>query len=319
MMRPYAQHAPAVAHGVMFHHFHGGIHLRRQGSLSPPAFGDLLDYLAQSVELLPAGTWLERARRGRLGPRDVCLTFDDSLRCQRDLAVPELERRGLTAFFFVYSSILEGHPVRLELYAHFRHRAYDSFAAFYAAFLDALEVLPDAERHRAALDALDPKRYLGASPFYSDDERRFRYLRDRVLGPRRYAAVMDHLIGDRIAELEALAETLWMNEDDVVSLRRREHVIGLHSYSHPTDLAAMTPAQQRDEYRRNQQHLSTLLGEPVTTVAHPCGSYGAATLAILRALGVTVGFRADMEPGGGSGLEFPRQDHANVVRLMGAA
>ncbi len=317
MPRPYAAHVPPTPHALMFHHFHDNrSHLARQGSLTTDTLENLLDHLEASVDLLPAHRWLARAEAGTLAAHDVCLTFDDSLRCQLDLAVPELERRELTAFFFVYSAALRGPIPALELYAHFRHHFFESVDHFYAAFFATVDSLPDAARCHEALANFTPSTYLTAAPFYSDNDRRFRFLRDRVLGPTPYHAAMDTLIGDRADALERSAAALWMREEDVVSLHRRGHMIGLHSWSHPTDLAAYPPPVQKAEYERNQRHLTALIGAPITTVAHPCGAYNHETLGILRDLGVTIGFRADMAVGGGTALEYPRQDHANVLALM---
>jgi hypothetical protein len=51
-------------------------------------------------------------------------------------------------------------------------------------------------------------------------------------------------------------------------------------------------------------------------MSHPCNSYNQATLEILRELGITLGFRANMASGFSSELELPREDHANLVRAM---
>ena len=53
-------------------------------------------------------------------------------------------------------------------------------------------------------------------------------------------------------------------------------------------------------------------------MSHPCNSYDDVTLGVLRELGVTQGFRADLgEFSGRSALEYPRQDHANIMKAMG--
>src|SRR4051794_18619226 len=97
-----------AAHGIMFHHFHdddvdleGGIgHPAGQGSIS----ADTLRAMIQSIgptRILPAHEFLHRAVAGKLTDHHVCLTFDDNLMCQYDVAVPVLEEFGLTAFWFV--------------------------------------------------------------------------------------------------------------------------------------------------------------------------------------------------------------------------
>src|SRR5580700_8086460 len=96
-----------VAKGLMFHHFHGGVHPDVQGSISAAQFADILDFVGVK-HILDPHEWCERATRGALGKLDLCITFDDSLRGQFDVALPVLESYGLKAFWFVYSSVFEG-------------------------------------------------------------------------------------------------------------------------------------------------------------------------------------------------------------------
>ena len=51
-------------------------------------------------------------------------------------------------------------------------------------------------------------------------------------------------------------------------------------------------------------------------VAHPCNAYDGTTLGILENFGVRIGYRDNMRVIGRGGLEFPREDHANVFAMM---
>ena len=104
---------------------------------------------------------------------------------------------------------------------------------------------------------------------------------------------------------------------DMLDLRDQGHVIGLHSYSHPTDLAALDEAGQRDEYSRNHAHLTGLLGAAPTVMSHPCNAYDARTLKVLGELGIVMGFRSNLHDSGGGPLELPREDHGRIARQMG--
>jgi peptidoglycan/xylan/chitin deacetylase (PgdA/CDA1 family) len=118
------------------------------------------------------------------------------------------------------------------------------------------------------------------------------------------------------ADLQTL---LWMDNRCLQELDLSGHIIGLHSYSHPTALAKLPPDIQRAEYQKNFDHLSRVLEKRPVTMSHPSNSYGPNTLAILNDMGVTLGFRADMTRGTGfSALEYPREDHANIIRAMAA-
>lgn len=309
--------APSVVPaGIMFHHLHGDRHLDRQGSIDTSTLEAMLDFLSARHRLLPARDWRARALENRLRPGDLCLTFDDALACQAELAAPVLEGRGLTAFFFVYRAALEGEPIPLEVDAHVRHACFEDMPAFYASFFSALDRTPDGPRVRAALAAFEPALWRPESAYYSDDDRRFRFVRDQVLTPAAYRRAMDRIVDRHVDDRAALAASLVMNEADVVRLHERGHVIGLHSDTHPTHITRLESAAQRGEFARNQAHLESLLGDPVDTMAHPCGIYDQRTLDALGALGIRIGFRADLGTGGGSHLELPRLDHALLLRQM---
>ncbi|WP_262422821.1 hypothetical protein [Brevundimonas denitrificans] len=110
----------------------------------------MLDWLGPDRFLSPQD-WTERALAGRLGPDDLCLTFDDALLCQSEIAAPVLKAYGLTGFWFVYSSVLEGRSERLELYRHFRSTRFGDVDEFYAAFQARLERSDHGAEARAAL------------------------------------------------------------------------------------------------------------------------------------------------------------------------
>jgi len=297
----------------MFHHFHDRWHPRGQGSISADDFVRLIDDVGRD-RLLPAKEWLARARVDRLRDDDVCLTLDDSLRCQYDVAYPVMRTLGLTAFWFVYTSVMEGAVERLELYRHYRHVCFDTMDNFYLAFERTLRDSEYASRAAAALAGYAPTTYVAEFPFYSEGDRRFRFLRDEALPRGAYDVLMERMMAESAFDRGAVAATLWLDDRALQTLHAEGHVIGLHSHSHPTRIAALPPSEQEDEYRRNHDHLTRALGERPTTMAHPCGSYNADTLAILRRLGVIVGFRSTMRPcANASGLEYPREDHANLL------
>ncbi|RME89850.1 MAG: polysaccharide deacetylase family protein [Verrucomicrobia bacterium] len=299
----------------MFHHFHGGRHLPSQGSLSAAAFSDMLDWLDARYNLLGAGEYLRRFESGALGPRDICLSFDDGLLCQYDIAVPVLEERNLDAFFFVYSSVIMGLPNNLEIYRHFRTHGFRDIDEFYAEFFALAEdvLKSDLSRHRRAFEEAD---YLREFPFYTESDKWFRYLRDQVLGPERYDEIMTALMERKAFSPQDVMADLWMSESHLKDLAARGHIVGLHSFSHPTKISRLDYDQQYAEYRKNYDHLTSVVGS-VSAMSHPCGDYNDDTLKILAALGIRIGFRSNMSRlRAGGPFEVPREDHANIVRAM---
>jgi peptidoglycan/xylan/chitin deacetylase (PgdA/CDA1 family) len=65
----------------------------------------------------------------------------------------------------------------------------------------------------------------------------------------------------------------FLDNDQIRDLARRGHVIGSHSCSHPTRMAACPRPQLLDEWKRSCDTLSEIIGARVTTASVPGGYY----------------------------------------------
>jgi len=65
----------------------------------------------------------------------------------------------------------------------------------------------------------------------------------------------------------------FLTEAQVRELHRRGHIVGSHSNSHPTRMAALTRAELDREWRQSIDRLSHVIGEPVRTASVPGGYY----------------------------------------------
>jgi peptidoglycan/xylan/chitin deacetylase (PgdA/CDA1 family) len=307
-------------HGLMFHRFRApGAPPPGQGAVSAVEFDAMLRDVGLD-RILGASEWLARVKAGTLAPRDVCLTFDDGLLSQYEIAVPVLRRHGLTAFWFVFSAVFTGAADRNEIASYLASAVFPSFEAFAARF----------EQHASlAVSTLDPAafaayatRFKVSFPLYSDTDVRFRYIRNTLLTRDEFATIVDRMVEEAGLTVETVARRLWMTADQVRSLHQEGHVIGLHSHTHPFTLASLPRADQVREYRSNFDYLERLTGTAPESMSHPLNSYAEQTLAILRGLGIRCGFRSNMEvPDGASrinpsDLEFSRLDSGELVKRV---
>lgn len=296
----------------MFHYFHDGLkHKPSQGSISKTQFENILKKVG-AEKILPAKEWAHKAEKGLLERDDICLTFDDGLRCQYDVALPVLRKYKLTAFWFVNSSTLVGEIGVLEVYRRFRNEFFPSMNAFYDNFFSTALKSPYEKAVEKGLSTF-PTDYLSEFTFYTEGDRKFRYLRDKVLKPREYEEIMNILIQSKGVTIDELAKELWLDKDQLCELKDEEHIIGIHSHSHPTAMANLPYEEQQIEYKKNFEILSNILQEKPFTMAHPCNSYSANTLKILSNLGIHLGFRSNMIKTKYSLLELPRKDSALLI------
>lgn len=85
----------------------------------------------------------------------------------------------------------------------------------------------------------------------------------------------------------------FLDREQVIDLKRRGHVMGSHSATHPSGMARLPAARIEDEWRRSLERLSELFDEPVETASVPAGSYSRRVARIAARAGVRVLFTSE--------------------------
>ena len=303
-------------HGVMFHNFHNANHIPVQGSLSELDFRKMLDWLKHNYNLIGAAEYIDKFEQGLLEESDICLTFDDALKCQYDIAIPILNELKIDAFFFVYSSIFTDKKDPLEVYRYFRNSSFGNIDDFYNDFFEIVERINPQEFDKQ-YQKYKKSDYFSEYPFYSANDKWFRYLRDYYLSGENYHESMNELMMKKEFDIVTAKQSLWISEEELKKIKNDGHVIGLHSHTHPTRISKLNISEQEYEYKQNKNYLSKILGETITTMSHPNGDYNQDTLNILSNLKIKIGFRASMSLiENVSPLEIPREDHSNIYEEM---
>ena len=320
----YFNNSSKFFHGIMFHHFHDNEkHKKSQGSISEDDFYKLIKFIGRK-NILDADVFFDRYKQHKLKDNDVCLTFDDSIKCQIDVALPVLEELKIKSFFFVYSSIFEGKPDYLEIFRYFRMSYYNSIEEFYESFYKILD--KDLEyfflKNKKKIKLAKNKFH-----FYSYEDIKFRLVRDFFLNKKEYENAMFLLIKEKQIDYKILFKNLFFNKRDLSKLNSLGHLIGLHSHNHPTLLENLSYDEQKNEYNKCLNIISEILNKPkheIKCMSHPCGSYNQDTLKILNELGIELGFKqimdVEIEKGmkkiNNSSLEIARQDHSEIFKRM---
>jgi peptidoglycan/xylan/chitin deacetylase (PgdA/CDA1 family) len=300
----------------MFHHFFGETHPQGQGAISAETLDRFIGRLGSDYEILNPDAFEDRLEEGVLDRRHTVLTFDDSLKCQVDVALPVLEAHGLKAYFFVYSSVFTESPDNLEIFRYFRTINYADFDDFYSHFLRVTKSkFPFVE---SSIEDKEARDFLKDYTFYSSNDRVFRYIRDVLLTSEQYEAVMFQLMANCNFDIESAKGKIFMSAVDLPNLKARGHRLGLHSDTHPTRMDLMGADEIRAEYQRNLDILYDITGERPTSMSHPCGRYNSETLEVLGDFGVSVGFRSNtLEVEARTNLELPRIDHTDALKWFG--
>lgn len=311
-------------HGIMFHHFHDdGIHTRGQGSLDKDEFYKMIKYLGRE-NILDADIFFEKFCENKLKENEICLTFDDAIKCQFDIALPVLEELKIKSFFFVYTSIFENKPDYLEIFRYFRMNYFDDVDKFYKNFYQFLDKDLNSFFN---LNNNKIKKLKIKFPNYSIEDIKFRLIRDIFLTKNEYEKIMFKMLKEKKVDYKNLFKKLFFQKDDLKKLDKLGHLVGLHSHKHPTSIEKLSYGEQKSEYEKCQSLISTILNKPknqIQCMSHPCGSYNNDTIEILKELQIKLGFKQIMtiEPEKGmkkinnSSLEIARKNHCEIMTEM---
>jgi peptidoglycan/xylan/chitin deacetylase (PgdA/CDA1 family) len=260
------------------------------GAIDAAGFDRICQWLSRWTRVQPLGDAVAALRERRSCGRATAITFDDGYADNHELAMPILQRHGLTASFFVATRFLDGGRMWNDSVIEAMRRAEVGSLDLRSLGLPGVETLEvsDADSRRIAAE--------------------------RLIQAVKYAEP-----AAREATVDAIAQrcraplpgNLMMRADQVRALRRAGMTIGAHTHSHPI-LARLTSDAAFDEIALGKQVLEDILGEPVRSFAYPNGKpdvdYRDEHVAQARQLGFEVAVntswgaaRADVDP-----LQVPR-------------
>ena len=314
-------------HGIMFHHFHDlKKHKKSQGSIDENDFYKIIKYIGKN-NILSADEFYYKFKKKKLSSNNVCLTFDDGIKSQYDIAVPILEDLKIKSFFFVYTSMFEGKPSLLEIYRYFRHNYFKNFNEFYMVFLKFIS--EDLSKYfiKSEQKIVEAKIKF---PIYSMNEIKFRFLRDFYLKEDRYQKIMNKIFKLKGFKKKDYLNLLFMNKKDLKDIKRLGHTIGLHSHSHPPSFEKLSYKDQFIEIQNSKKILTKLLQidiNEIKSMSHPSGSYNKNTLKILSKAGLDLGFKQIMTVENEKGMkkinnskfEIARNDHVNLISKINSS
>lgn len=220
-------------------------------------------------------------------PPDACLlTFDDGLRDHYECVLPELQRRGLRAFFFICTAPFVD---RILLTVHCAHLLSGRFG-----YSDLREELLDTAA-RAGAPAPDgetcergPRQYR-----YDDPETAgVKYYLNFQLTPVLRETVLRTVFRSHLGDERDFIRRHYMTEEEVRELQEAGMTIGLHSHAHLA-LATVEQDVMRRDLRQNSAVLAGLLGGRPRWISYPYGgpdAWSGSVMEAARELGVVGGF-----------------------------
>ncbi len=302
--------------GVMFHHFH--INEKKkygQGSINEKEFEKIIIFLKKNFQILAPAKWIHQLRKKKLKKKNICLTFDDALLSQYDIALKVLNKHKLKAFWFIYSSVFHGKLDDFEIQRKFRSIYYKNFEDFFQDFQTYLGkslTFKKKTKYKKYFKSMN-KFY----PIYSKTDIEFRYIRDYVLKKNEYDKILSKMMVKKKTTKKKLSKNLWLTNSHLKKLSNKDHIIGLHAYNHPYKLAELNFNDQQNEINKNYIHLNNLLRKKPISISYPNGSFNNNTLKIVKKLGVICGFTSNMKnyrEFNSKDLLIKRLDHSFIIK-----
>ncbi len=238
-------------------------------------FDEILEWVKSWFNVLPLDEAVRRRADGTLPARAASITFDDGYADNRVVALPILQRHGITATFFIATGFLDGGSMWNDrIIAAVRGCSRPGLdLASLGLGIHPLGTIP---AQREAIYALIGKvKYLGV--------------------PRRVE------IADRIAELAGIGvpTDLMLTTAQLRELREAGMQIGAHTVTHPI-MARLSLDDARREVTSSRDAIQETLGEPVGLFAYPNGNPGIDYLPEHAALVRELGFAAAVCTGWGA-------------------
>lgn len=210
-------------------------------------FERLMRFVASSFRVLALSEAVNCLANGSLPSRALVITFDDGYADNAEVALPILQRCGLTASFFISTGFLDGgrmwNDSVIECLRACRHSEIDleSFGLGRCSLMDA------SERRRVIESLLPTIKYLG-------------------LGERDEAIVrLKKLCG-----VTDLPNNLMMRAEQVRELHRAGMEIGAHTVHHPI-LTSLSATEARYDISEGRKRLEAIIDAPVGMFAYPNG------------------------------------------------
>ena len=302
-----------MSQGIMFHHFHGKGHIRSLGSIGKEQFKKILKYLKRKYNLLSAETYFNKANKNELCSKDICLTFDDTLKSQFDIAFPILKKENLNAFFFIYSSVFDKKLNLMEVFRDFSNRNFKNINYFYKLFFSTFKKLNKKKFFEYKKNF--KKNYLKEYKFYTLLDRKYRYVRDIILEKKEYEKVLIKMMNIKKYNIKKNYKNLFMNKKQISILIRNKNIIGLHSHSHLPNLKKITSHQQLKDYKKNYEFIKKNFRTIPVSASYPFGRYNSNTIKIMKKLKIQIAFLSKKSVSS-SNFKMGRIDHANLLKKI---
>ena len=250
-------------------------------------FDAQLGQLAACFNVIPLPDAVRALDRGKLPPRAACITFDDGYADNAEVALPILQRHGLSATFFVAAGFLDGGRMWNDTVIELVRLAPGELLDLSEIGMGRFEIGTIPQRRQAIISLIDQLKYL---PMESRQAK----------------------VDEMCALIPAIPpDDLMMTSDQIRALHAAGMEIGGHTVNHPI-LARTDDSLARAEIANGKEMLEGIIRGPVRLFAYPNGKPQRDYLPQHREMVKRLGFDAAVSTAhgaagtGSDGYQLPR-------------
>ena len=210
-------------------------------------FDRQMRYLARNFSVLPLLEAVQDLKHGTLPRRACCITFDDGYADNLTVALPILEKYGLTATVFVATGYVNGGCMFNDAVVEIITRTTRSILDFSEFGLECYKIDSAESRRDSILKIVRKTRF-------SPPEQRDEIVKKMSV----------------ISGIDFLPNNLMLTKTQLEELSGRGIEIGGHTVSHPI-LTTVADSRALSEIALGKQTLENWIGKPVRCFAYPNG------------------------------------------------
>lgn len=256
--------------------------------ISSVRFFEHLDYLENNYRVLSPEEFIESYNNACFPENSTLLTFDDGLSDHYNIVFPELQKRKLTALFFVSTRPF------LELKMLQIHKTHHLFGKYgYIWLKKQFEERCNPEHTSVYEEALLSDKVSSAYPYDNKSIAEFKYLINYLINKDVVDSIISAIFAEFFDEKECIRK-FYLSESNIVQMIEAGMSVGLHGHSH-TPFAQL---EYNDIYRElslSIQWYKKLTGVNPIFISYPFGDLNSVnnlSLSAVTSSGLQYGFLA---------------------------
>jgi peptidoglycan/xylan/chitin deacetylase (PgdA/CDA1 family) len=230
-------------------------------------FDDQIGLLKSCFNILPLDDAVRAIQEENLPERPACITFDDGYADNAEIAVPILQKHGLTATFFIATGFLDGGRMWNDTVIELVRRAPGPLIDFSTMGFGTYEIASVQQRQQAISSLLSKLKYLPMELRQAQVDAMCRLVR------------------------VTLPTDLMMTSEQIRTIHNMGMGIGGHTANHPI-LAHISTTDARSEIANGKEALEAIIRAPVRLFAYPNGKPNQDYLPEHVAMVRQIGFKA---------------------------